>query len=156
MTEPKPKRKATDYAGLAALVTALATAAGIFWRQGQAEDTTAMVQDSAHAVVEFRLGSAEKEAADLRKRLRLIELKVAEAHGGPPPPAPRIGVTEAAGGVGGPTAVVMEVDSGGDEQTAEEAKEELVKKVRKKAPVRVQDIRQYVEKSNRPLKLEDF
>ena len=151
-----PKRKVTDYAGLAALVTALATASGLFWKQGQAEDTSAMVQDSALAVVEYRLGEAERAASDMRDRLRVIELEMAHASGYPLPLAHRSDAGEDGDALSGDTVDVVEMDEDDYEQTVEEAKEELVQKVRKRGSVRSKDIRQYVDKANRALALEDF
>lgn len=60
MGEDKPKRKVTDYAGIAALITAIATCVGMLWNQSNQQETNKLTQESMFAIMDYRLKLVEQ------------------------------------------------------------------------------------------------
>lgn len=151
MSETKPRKKVTDYAGLAALITAVGTLAGILWNQDRAETQADMVQESTLAVLQYRLQELEADVDECLGMLDDVQREVWSHH---PHSRP---ASEPAPGASRAPAVESVGDAGGEgAELAEEPLHEALMKARKKSAVQLHEIKDYVQKANKPLSLEDF
>lgn len=152
MSDAAPQRKArkkvTDYAGIAALITAIGGTVGMLWNQSHYEAKASMFDDSSFNILQYRLGEIEKANGKLQERIRVLELEMARRHGMRARPAPRTPPAPVEGAANSGVASALRPIP----QTPQKA---LAEKVRKKG-VAAKDIRQYVEKANRPLLFEDL
>lgn len=141
--DPKPKRKVTNYTGIAALITAIGGVATMLINQSHAEQHAARVQDSVLAVMQYRLGRLEE-------RLDRVALAPEAAKAIKPPPRP----TESS--LDEPETVVEVETSSEPVDTPERALADLIKKVRGKKAVRGSDLRNLVQQMERPLTAHDL
>lgn len=154
----KAKRKVADYAGLAALITAVGATLGMFWNQGSQSrqaSQSAKVQDSSFVVQQYRMQRAEQDIDRVLARVRVLELELARLHGRRPPELPlrsgSVGVKGAGGTTGGSGA------SDPSEPLDEDSdKEVLVQKVKSGKIVKPAEIRKFVQRTQGALKLEDL
>ncbi len=56
----KRSKRATDYTGIAALITAIATAVGLFINHNSQSENSKLVYDSMFAIMDYRLKVVEK------------------------------------------------------------------------------------------------
>jgi hypothetical protein len=143
---------AFNYAGLAALITAVTAAISLFWGGGEAEK----VQDSAFAVLQYRVQNLERYC--LPPPVSTVEAP------GAPSAAVRDAYEEEAAVemdlvLSAPQplsgeVVVVEVDEAPTVISA--VKDKILKKIRSREAVSLDDIRQHVQESGQALTDEDF
>lgn len=139
MSDPKPKRKATDYAGIAALITAIGGVATLLINQSHNEEKAALVQDSVLAVLQYRLEELEDQVDGLEHLVSELRIDLARGSGGVEPVEPVAAVVAEPPPPADPTAL-----------------EDVVNKVRAKKAIRASDLRDLVQQTGRGLEAEDL
>ncbi len=156
MTQGTKPKRGINYTQLAALITAVSTAAGLFWNQTANETKTERVQGTILTLLQYRLQRAEEDLGDQGERLRILELELARRSSSMPPPAPIIGAVDAVSDSDGDGVTTVEVDGEGGDDEPERALEAMVKKVKGGKALGLDDVQEYVNAAQRQLKLEDF
>lgn len=149
MTE-KQKRKVTDYAGIAALVTAIGGLITLLLNQSHAEEKSALVQDSVLVVVQYRLEELEDQADDIEEELLALRFELSRRPGSriaprvpefAPEPAPE---------------VVEDKPVAATKPRPEATLQSVVASVKARKPVTGKALRQIVQQMGRPLGAEDL
>lgn len=148
----KPKKKVTDYAGIAALVTAIAGLATVLASQNHYEEKAALVQDGVLVVLQYRIGELEKMVGKQAEELVELRIEVAKRPGStipataPKPPATRPAADPPPEAPPAP----LKASTG--------VLDTLVQRVRAKEAVRVIDLQELVQHTGKalaPADLED-
>jgi len=146
-------KRSTNYAGIAALITAVTGGIGLLISQMSYETKNQAVQESVLLVVQYRIEKLERVVENQDREVVNLRIKLAARLGhrflpdGPqfdaePSPAP-VGVSTPPPPLGKPEGRPTSL-------------EYLVDKVLGKSPVRMQDIQQLVEQRGAPLERSDL
>lgn len=157
MADEKPeksKKKVTDYAGIAALITAVTGVFVLYTRHQGGEKELADVQASTLVVIQYRLEQNDRRLERLEQRVEHLLLRFAML------PKPKGTSKPVSVEPESPPELILSPPSDGARDKASKALPEppggLVEKVRKNERIDLQDIQRYVQSEGRPMSLDDL
>lgn len=143
--DPKPKKKPSNYTGIAALITAIGGLVTILVSQNHYEEKTSLVQDGILAVLQYRIGELEKMVA--KQTEELVELRVELAAR----PGARVPTTAPKPPAAAPVRDPRPKPPPEPLKASTGVLDTLVQKVRAKKPVRVVDLQELVQQTGKSL-----